>query len=172
MKKFISLSLSALALSSFLLFNVTNVTAAEQNYENNYNLNRGEESRQLIFNLINDGFSNWNSSIFSPRIGSPTMVNNTLALPRNSMVSSTPFSFTGNNRYRVVLGNLNGSINVAIRNAANGLIISEQTLTGNGTEVSFDYSHRNDWLTTGPSIIDLMGESDTSTTSYFRIDKY
>lgn len=187
MKKFISLSLSALALSSFLIFNATQANAAENNYDNNYNLNvsrgplTGPDGENLypgggpshfMTNIINDRFSNWNSSIFSPWRGNPTMMNNTLTLPRNSEVTSTPVSFIGNERYKVTIGNLNGTINVAIWDYANGLVLSEQTITGNGNDVSFDYSHINHWPATGPSIIGLFGESNTSTASYFRVDRY
>ncbi|BBM14650.1 hypothetical protein ABVF54_15295 [Enterococcus mundtii] len=187
MKKFISLSLSALALSSFLMFNATQANATENNYDNNYNLNvsrgplTGPDGENLypgggpshfMTNIINDRFSNWNSSIFSPWRGNPTMMNNTLTLPRNSEVTSTPVSFTGNERYKVTIGNLNGTINAAIWDQTSGLVLSEQTLTGNGNDVSFDYTHPNRWPATGPSIIGLFVESNTSTASYFRVDRY
>lgn len=187
MKKFISLSLSALALSSFLMFNATQANAAENNYDNNYNWNvsrgplTGPDGENLypgggpshfMSNIINDRFSNWNSSIFSPRRGNPTMMNNTLTLPYFSQVTSTPVNFTGNNVHRITIGNLNGTVNVAIWDYENGLVLSEQTVTGNGNDVSFDYFHINHWPATGPSIIVLSGQSNTSTASYFRVDRY
>lgn len=187
MKKFISLSLSAFALSSFLIFNATQANAAENNYDNNYNLNvsrgpltgpdgenlyPGGDPSHFMTTIINDRFSNWNSSIFSPWSGNPTMANNTLTLPRNSQVFSTPVSFTRNERYKVTIGNLNGTINVGIWDQGNGADLLEQTITGNGNDVSFDYYHRNSWIVTGPSIIGLDGVSNTSTASYFRVEKY
>ncbi|MFW8578110.1 hypothetical protein ACOJBY_14990 [Enterococcus entomosocium] len=185
MKKFISLTLSALALSSFLMLNVTNANAAEQNYDNNLNVVRGPLTgpdgenlypgggpSHFMTNIINDRFSSWGSSIFSPWSGNPTMLNNTLTLPMNSQVTSTPINFTGNTRYKVTIGNLNGTVNVAIWDYANGLVLSERTLTGNGNDVSFDYSHINHWPATGSSIIGLYGESNASTATNFRVDRY
>ncbi|MEC3941980.1 hypothetical protein [Enterococcus mundtii] len=63
MKKFISLSLSALALSSFLVFNATNANASENNYENNYNMN----IRSMISIESQQGFSPF-SDAFQPNI--------------------------------------------------------------------------------------------------------
>lgn len=169
------------------MFNVTNANASEANCDNNYNLNfvrgpltgpdgenlyPGGGPSHLMTNIINDRFSSWDSSIFSPWSGNPTMLNNTLTLPMNSQVTSTPINFTGNDRYKVTIGNLNGTITIAIWDYANGLVLSERTLTENGNDVSFDYSHINHWPATGPSIIGLFGESYTSTVSSFRVDRY
>lgn len=191
MKKFISLSLSLLLISSFLTLNVTKANASEANNANNYNSNivrgpltgpdgenlypGGETSPEINYiltNIYNDQFVFWGSSIFSPWDGNPIMLNNTLTLQRHSIVASNPINFVGSTRYRVSFGRLNGTINVLIFDQANGLVLSEQTLTGNGNEVSFDYSHINHWPATGPSIIQLTGVSDSSMMSNFRIDRY
>lgn len=195
MKKFISLSLSLLLISSFLTFNVTKANAAEQNYDNNFNLNivrgplTGPDGENLypggsenlypdgvpdnsMTNIVNDNFSSWSSSIFTPWIGNPTMINNTLTLPRNSLVDSNPIDLEVATRYKVTIGNLNGTISFAVSDYQNGVMHIEKVLTGNGNDVSFDYYHRDYWLATGPSIISLWGESNTSTATNFRVDRY
>lgn len=193
MKKFISLSLSALTLFSFLMFNVTNANAAEPNYDNNFNLNvvrgplTGPDGENLypggenlppdvpgssINNIVNDNFSSWNSSIFNPWSGNPTMINNTLTLPRNSRVSSNPVNLEVSTRYKVTIGNLNGTITFAVWDYQNGAMHTEKIVTGNGNDVSFEYYHWDTWLATGPSIFALMGGPNTSTATNFRVDRY
>lgn len=193
MKKFISLSLSALTLFSFLMFNVTNANAAEKKYDNNFNLNvvrgpltgpdgenlypggetsPGDGTGHIMTSIVNDNFSSWSSSIFIPWAGNPTMINNTLTLPRNSIVESNLIGLEVATRYKVTIGNLNGTISFAISDYQNGATHIEKVLTGNGNDVSFDYYHWDYWLATGPSIISLRGDSNTSTATNFRVDRY
>lgn len=99
------------------------------------------------------------------------MFKNLLILPKNSLVTSTPISFSGNTNYKVTIGGFKGNITFLILDYANGLSLAERTITGNGTDVSFDYFHINHWPATGSSIISLEGNLDSETTS-FRVDKY
>lgn len=122
-------------------------------------------------NIVNDQFVNWDSSIFSPWRGTPTMSNGILTLPLNTEVVSNPISFSSNTVNRITLGNLNGTVHVAIWDHANGLVLAENTLTGNGNHVGFDYRHTGTWPATGQSIIGLYGNATSSSTSFFEINR-
>ena len=122
-------------------------------------------------NIINDSFNDWSSSIFSPWWGNPVMSKNLLTLPRDSSVNSSPINFSGNTTYKVTIGGLKGTITFIVWDYANGLVLTERTVTSNGTDISFDYFHINHWPATGSSIIALEGNVDSEATS-FRVDKY
>lgn len=135
------------------------------------NLYPGGVPDHTMINIVNDSFSNWNSSIFSQRQGNPVISNNVLRLPRLSSVRSTNINLTHNMTYRVTIGGLKGSVTVVIRDVITGHA-AERTITSNGTDVSFNYHYRGSSITpNGPVYVDLVGNID-SEMNRFRVDKY
>lgn len=186
MRKLIFLCLSLLTIGTLLNTKISQIHASEisipsqietlsargpETGPDGENLFPGGGSGQNFINFINDPFTNWSSSIFSPWQGNPTLLNHRLTLPKNTSVSSIPINFSGNSRYKVTIGNLNGTLKFYIWDHATGLTLAEQTVIGNRSNISFNYTHINHWPATGSSVIALEGITDSETTS-FRIDRY
>lgn len=177
--------LSFLGCSTFLLSNTNLVSASEHNSLNTNTITErgpstGPEGENLfpgggpgytVRNFITDSFNDWNTSIFSIRTNQPSISNNLLNLPNNSAVTSDPITFTRGETYRITIGNLNGTINFYVVNPNNGMY-SMRTITGNGSDVGFDYHHDNHFsVSSSYSFVELEGNPNASATS-FAIGQY
>lgn len=180
MNKLILSSLSIFVIGAFSYTNSVQVNASEKGEVESIiplsddsslsNLNNEIYSNDSRTTLLYDSFSTWNSSIFSPWLGVPVMGDNLLTLPRGAAVSSVQLNFSGSTTYNITLGNLNGSLNLVIWDYANGLILTERELVGNGTNVSVNYTHPNQWPATGPVIMALVGEGLSTSTTFLQIE--
>lgn len=180
MKKLIFSSLSLLVIGTFSYTDSFQVHASEKvkvdssislsGNNSLSNLNNEIYSNDSRTTLLYDSFSTWDSSIFSPWMGVPVMGDNLLTLTRGAAVSSEQLNFSGNTTYNITLGNLNGSLDFVIWDFANGLVLTEQVLVGNGSDVSINYTHSNQWPATGPAIMALVGEGPFTSATFLRID--
>lgn len=180
--------LSFIGCSTFLLSNTNLVSASEHNGLNTSpiiergpstgpdgeNLFPGGVPGYTVRNIVTDSFNDWNTSIFSPGTAGSTMSENLLTLPNRSRIHSDPITFIRGETYRITIGNLNGTINFYVINPNNG-VYSMSTITGNGSDVSFDYHHDDHFIVSNSySFVDLEGNPQASATSFSvgRYEKY